>query len=121
MALFLNVRFDLYRGFNPANPYTPPNAIAAGCGLGGELIHNVRLGRFGAGQYLHWTHKLLVDLSQDLHSAYNTQLNAFNPGLADTVFIPDYPIPGWCCAFLIVDVQVLNRGGPGAYWVCYLD
>ena len=119
--LFYNVIYDLYRGFNPNNPYAPPGGITVACELNGELVHHVRHGRFGTGKYLHWTNVLMVPEETDIRSGYNSQLNAFNAGNADTVIVHDYPIPGWHSAFLVVDVQVMSRGLTGVYRRCYLD
>src|SRR5262249_16610503 len=126
--MYSNVKFDLYRGFNPSAPYACMAGPSVACGVDAELRHHIRCGRFGAGKYLHWTHLLLVDLpamtkcgTVAIHSAYTSQFNSFDPGQADTIIIGDYPMPGFYCAWMVVDLQVDNRGQPGAFWRTYID
>ena len=117
-----NVQVDIYRGFNAANPYNPPNRPAAARGVHGLLRPHVRNGRFGFNAIaLHWTNVLLLATGTDLRSAYNSQLNTFNAANADTVIVPDYPVPGRCTAFVAVLVQRGGRGTDGDLLTCYLD
>ncbi len=117
-----NVLVDIYRGFNAANPYNPPQQPAAASGVAGLLRPHVRNGRFGYNAIaLHWTTLLVLPTGADIRSAYNSQLNSFNSANADTVIIPDYPIPGRCTAFLVVLVQRTGRGTADDQLFCYLD
>jgi hypothetical protein len=120
-----NVIFDVYRGYNPANPYAPPSLPAALAGRGGRLRQHVRNGRFGytpaGARPIHWTTVLDVAVGTDVRSAYNAQLNVFNEVAGDTVMVYDYPVPGTCCAFCVVMVQLRSAGTPSAYLRCYLD
>jgi hypothetical protein len=109
-----NARVDIYRGFNAANPYDPPQRPAAATGIAGLLRPHVRNGRFGY-------NALVLPLGVDVRSAYNGQLNSFNAANADTVIVPDYPIPGRCTAFVVVLVQRVDRRGVGDHQRCYLD
>jgi hypothetical protein len=124
MALILpvNATVDIYRGFNVNQPYP----VTGGAGpavsqIGGHLKHHVRHGRFGSALTLHWTHAFYLPRGSDVRSAYNSQLNTWTPANADTVILADYPIPGWCTAFLVVLVQEAKRGTPGECVVAYLD
>ena len=121
----LNVTFDVYRGFNAADPYTPPNRPAALRAVLGYLQHHVRNGRFGfvvsGGVAVHWTGVLLVPVGTDVRSAYSSELNAFTEANGDTVMVADYPVPGTCCAFVAVMVQRRGRGTPGDHLRVYLD
>lgn len=124
MALLLptNVRVDIYRTFSAPSPYpaaasTPVGALQ----VPGHLKHNVRLGRFGAGQYLHWTHVLYLPPGTDVRSAYSSQLNGWPAAQADTILVQDYPAAGWCTAFLAVLEQRVNRGTRGDCLRVYLD
>jgi hypothetical protein len=122
-----NCSFDVYRGYAPATPYVPPNRPAALIGITGAIKQHVRNGRFGyqiPGQNnvsLHWTTVLLVRLGRDLRDAYNSELNADTIQNGDTVMVADYPNAGTCCAFVVVMIQRVNRGGSGDYLRLYLD
>ncbi len=123
----LNCTFDVYRGYNAANPYAPPNMPGAFCNLKGTIKQHVRNGRFGyyggvqANALLHWTTVLLVPITDDIRDAYNTQLNADVIANGDTVMMQDYPTEGTCCAFVVVMAQRVGRGTPGDYLRLYLD
>jgi hypothetical protein len=121
----LNVVCDVYRGFNPQDPYAPPNTPAAVIGLQGFLRHHLRNGRFGyvpaGAQPVYWTHVLAVPVGTDVRSAWNSEQNAFNEAQGDTVLVHDYPAAGTCCAFVCVMVQERSRGQAGPYLRCYLD
>lgn len=115
------VHFDLYRGFNVANPYAV-SGPGIDCDLQAEIRHHVRHGRFGRGKYLHWTNVLLVPSDLDIRSGYDSQFNTFNPAKADTVMVKDYPIIGHCTAFMVVLVQrQRTTGGAADYKRVYLD
>ncbi|OAI46877.1 hypothetical protein AYO44_10500 [Planctomycetaceae bacterium SCGC AG-212-F19] len=116
----VNAAVDIYRGFSATSPYPPVSANPAVQGVGGHLRHHVRNGRFGSAQGLKWTHVLSLPDGIDVRSAYNSQLNTWQPANADTILLPDYPIPGWCTAFLVVLVQRI-RGGAVSYQRAYLD
>jgi hypothetical protein len=120
-----NVTFDVYRGYNPADPYVPPNLPAALAAQRGRLRQHVRNGRFGytpaGAEPIHWTTVLDVAVGTDVRSAYNAQLNSFNAAAGDTVMVHDYPVPGTCCALCVVMVQLRGAGTTGAYLRCYLD
>jgi hypothetical protein len=117
-----NARVDIYRGFNAANPYDPPTRPAVATGVAGLLRPHVRNGRFGYNAIaLHWTNVLVLSIGRDIRSAYNGQLNSFNAANADTIIVPDYPIPGRCTAFVVILVQRVDRGGVGDHQRCYLD
>ncbi len=122
-----NCTFDVYRGFNPANPYMPPNTPGAFCGLAGIVKQHVRNGRFGyfggvqANAPVHWTTVLLVPTPSDIRDAYDTQINADTIDAGDTIMMHDYPTTGTCCAFVVVAVQRVDRGGPGDYLRVYMD
>lgn len=110
LLLPVNAVVDVYRGFNVTNPYPGSGATLAVRGARGHLKHHVRHGRFGSAADLKWTTVLYLPPGSDVRSAYNSQLNAWTPANADTVVLADYPIAGWCTAFLVVLVQRLNRG-----------
>lgn len=124
-----NCTFDVYRGYNPANPYSPPTRPAALTGMTGVLRHHVRNGRFGwqipganpPNVALHWTNTLEVPLGTDIRGAYNAELNTFPEANGDTVMIADYPRPGCCTAFAVVMVQRRNRGDSMDHLRIYLD
>ncbi len=122
-----NCVFDVYRGFNSAGPYAPPATPGAFCGLSGIVRQHVRNGRFGyfggigANALLHWTTVLLVPITDDIRDAYNTQINVDVIANGDTVMMYDYPTIGTCCAFMVVAVQRVDRGGPGDYLRVYMD
>lgn len=115
-----NAAVDIYRGFNASSPYPSASATPAATGVPGELRHYARNGRFGRAAILHWTHLLLLSPDVDIRSAYNSQLNSWQHSNADTVLLADYPIDGWCTAFVVVLVQRI-RGPRGAYLRAYLD
>jgi hypothetical protein len=123
MALLLptNVSVDIYRGFSASIPYPVASTPAAMAQAAGRIEQNIRLGRFGHGQFLHWTHVLYLPPGTDVRSAYNSLLNSWPAAQADTITIADYPIPGWCTAFLVVLVQRIGRGTPGDCLRVYLD
>jgi hypothetical protein len=112
-----NSLLDIYRGFSAGSPYPPSSATPAASGLGGYLRPHVRNGRFGSAAGLHWTHLLLLPDGVDIRSAYNSELNMIVPANADTVLVPDYPLPGWCTAFYVVLVQRI-RGEQNFLRVC---
>jgi hypothetical protein len=120
-----NVAVDVYRGYNPADPYSPPNQPAALTGVPGVLKNHMRNGRFGyvlgGNVAIWWTNVLLVAPGTDVRSAYNSELNSFSEANGDTVMVPDYPIAGTCTAFVVVMVQRVSRGTAGDYLRCYLD
>jgi hypothetical protein len=114
-----NVTFDVYTGFNPANPYAPPDVPARLCDQQGFLRQHVRNGRFGFvgyGQPLHWTTLLLLPLGTDIRDGWDGNTNIYREANGDTILMHDYPVPGTCSAFVVVFVQ--NRGGALR---CYLD
>lgn len=123
MALLLpvNVTADVYRTFSASSPYPVASTPAAVAQVPGHIRQNVRLGRFGSGQFLHWTHVLYLPPGTDIRSAYGSQLNSWPASQADTVVIAGYPDVGWCTAFLVVLVQRINRGNPGDCLRVYLD
>ena len=116
-----NALVDIYRGFSASSPYPAAGTTPGVAGVGGHLKHHMRHGRLGQGQYLKWTHVLLLPPEVDIRSAYHSQLNAWQPADADTVVLPDYPIPGWCTAFLVVLVQRAGRGTREEHLRAYLD
>jgi hypothetical protein len=107
-----NSVINIYRGFSGASPYPSPSATPAATGVAGHLRHHVRNGRFGSAVGLHWTHIIFLPDGVDLRSAYNSELNAIVPANADTVLVPDYPLPGWCTAFYVVLVQRVRGEEP---------
>jgi hypothetical protein len=114
-----NVTFDVYTGFNPANPYAPPTMPARRCDQQGFLRQHVRNGRFGFvgyGQPLHWTTLLLLPLGSDVRDGWDGNANVYREANGDTILMHDYPVPGTCSAFVVAFVQ--NRGGALR---CYLD
>jgi hypothetical protein len=123
MALILpiNTTADVYRGFTATAPYPDGSVPPAVSGIGGHLKHHVRHGRFGSALDLHWTHAFYLPLNTDVRCGYNSQLNAWAPANADTLVVADYPIPGWCTAFLVVLVQKAKRNTPHECIVAYLD
>ena len=110
LLLPVNAVVDVYRGFNAANPYPGSGSTPAVEEARGHLKQHVRHGRFGSAVGLKWTTVLYLPPGIDVRSAYDSQLNAWTPANADTVVLADYPIPGWCTAFLVVLVQRLRRG-----------
>jgi hypothetical protein len=122
-----NCTFDVYRGFNAANPYAPPNIPAALISVPGYVRQHVRNGRFGVylapndSNPLYWTTILNMPLGSDLRDPYNSQLVAPVIKTGDTVIMYDYPIKGTCTAFLVVFVQERSRGTPNSYLRVYLD
>ncbi len=70
---------------------------------------------------LHWTNVLVLPTGTDIRSAYDSQLNPLNAANADTVIVPDYPIPGRCTPFVVVLVQRGGRSGAADVLTCYLD
>jgi hypothetical protein len=123
MALLLptNATISIYRGFNVYRPYPTVAMTPALPSVAGHLKHHVRHGRFGSAAALKWTPLVYLPPDTDIRSAYNTQLNTWTPANADTVVFPDYPIPSWCTAFLVVLVQRAYRGTPGECLRAYLD
>lgn len=107
-----NSVLNIYRGFNASSPYPSSSTTPAASGVAGFLRHHVRNGRFGRAVGLHWTHVLNVPVGVDIRSAYNSTLNAIVPANADTVLVPDYPLPGWCTAFYVVLVQEIRGAQP---------
>jgi hypothetical protein len=116
-----NVTVDIYRGFDVNSPYPPLGATPDVPSVSGLLKHHVRNGRFGSASILHWTHVLYLPPDTDIRSAYNSQLNTWQSANADTVILADYPIDGWCTAFLAVLVQRIHRGTPEECLRAYLD
>jgi hypothetical protein len=121
LLLPINANVDIYRGFYAGHPYPGTGAQPAVKSVGGYIRHHVRNGRFGYGSFLHWTTLLYLPLGTDIRSAYNTELNTWNPDAADTVILADYPMSGWCTAFLVVLVQRVNRGQAGDCLRVHLD
>lgn len=116
-----NAVVDVYRGFRADRPYPGGADLPALRNVRGYLREAVGRGRLGQGLYLRWTTLLDVPLGTDLRSAYNTQINSWEPEDADTIVLADYPIPGWCTAFLVVQVQRINRGTINDCLRVYLD
>jgi hypothetical protein len=123
MALLLpiNATVSIYRGFNVNNPYPTALMSPAVPAVGGHLKQHVRNGRFGRAATLHWTTVLYLPPGTDIRSAYNSQLNSWQPANADTILLADYPILGWCTAFLVVLVQRIHRGTPDDCLRVHLD
>jgi hypothetical protein len=116
-----NVIVDIYRNFSAAQPYPAQGSTPALSQVAGLLRHHLRHGRFGRGDFLHWTHVLELPIGTDLRSAYNSQLQTWQPASADTVILADDPLPGRCTAFLVVLVQRVERGRAGDRLRAYLD
>jgi hypothetical protein len=122
-----NVTLDVYRGYAPAAPYSPPNRPAVLMGVGGFLRNHVENGRFGyliPGQNdvpIYWTNILEVALGTDARDAYNSELNADTIQSGDTIVIADYPVVGTCTAFVCVMAQRRNRDNAGDHLRLYLD
>jgi hypothetical protein len=121
----INVTFDVYTGFNPADPCTPPNRPARLQKQQGLLQHHVDNGRFGlvpaGAQPLYHTSVLDLSPGTDVREAWNNETNSFNEAGGDTVVVYDYPALGVCTPFVVVLVQRQDRGGPGDYLRVYLD
>jgi hypothetical protein len=126
-AVAANVTFDVYRGYAPATPYSPPNRPAILAGIGGFLRNHVENGRFGyliPGQNdvpIYWTNILEVALGTDARDAYDSELNADTIRNGDTIMVADYPVVGACTAFVCVMVQRRNRQNAGDHVRLYLD
>jgi hypothetical protein len=124
LAIATNCTFDVYRGYSPATPCSPPNQPAAVVAAQGVLRQHVRNGRYGftpAGtQPLHWTTLLLCDAALDVRDGWNAELNTFVETDADTVMVHDYPIDGVQTPFCVVAVQLWGRTS-GKYLRVYLD
>lgn len=112
---------DIYRGFNANSPYPAAGTLPDVPGVSGHLKHHARQGRFGSASALKWTHVLYLPGGIDIRSAYNSQLDTWQSANADTVLLADYPIPGWCTAFLVVLVQRVHRGTPDDGLRVHLD
>jgi hypothetical protein len=125
LSIAANVTFDVYRGYNSADPYAPPNRPAVLPGQKGFLRQHVRNGRFGftpaGSQALHWTTILDLDPTLDVRSAWNSEQNTFHEAQGDTVMVFDYPTLGTCCAFCVVMVQLRAARTPRPYLRAYLD
>jgi hypothetical protein len=124
LAIATNCTFDVYRGYSPATPCTPPTQPAAIVGAKGVIRQHVRNGRFGfvpaGARPMHWTTLLLCDAIYDLRDAWNSELNTFSEQSADTVMVYDYPIAGVKAPFCVGSVQLKGRK-IGKYLRCYLD
>jgi hypothetical protein len=117
-----NVILDVYRGFDAGQPYPPDGTVPALTNVTGFLRHHVKAGKFGYPPWhLYWTHVLTVPPGTDIRSAYNSELNALDSSKADTILLSDYPVAGRCTAFMVVLVQEINRGSPGAVLRIFLD
>lgn len=101
-----NVTASIYRGWNSSSPF-PAGGTAPAATVSGLLKHHMKNGIRGRAIALFWTHLLYVDESVDIRDAYATQLAGEDPTQADTVVIGSHPVPGECCAFLVVLVQHL--------------
>jgi hypothetical protein len=121
LLLPTNVVVNVYRTFSAGSPYPVQGTTAAVANLAGHLKHHLNNGKFGRGNYLHWTHLLYLPPGTDIRSGYDSQLNAFGSAAADTVTIQDFPIPGFCTAFFVVLVQRAYRGTRGDCLKVYLD
>ncbi|MFN4259770.1 MAG: hypothetical protein ACK4RK_10765 [Gemmataceae bacterium] len=117
---FINCTVHIYRGFDAVQPYPSP-AVDSVLMVRGHLCPEMPRGRQGQGQYLYWTHVLILPDGTDVRSSYDSQLNAHDVSTADTVLLFDYPIIGWKTAFLVVMVQRVRDFGPGSYLRVYLD
>jgi hypothetical protein len=107
-----NVTVAIYLGFNPNTPYPQPGTQAATAAVAGYLKHHMKNGRFGRNAFnLHWTHKLFLPDTVDIRDAYNSLLNGEATTNADTVLLGDYPLTGFCCAFMVVLVQRVPEQG----------
>src|SRR4051794_9035105 len=120
-----NCTVDIYRGFNRLAPYPKAGSQPAISGVSGYITQHVRCGRFGSALHHenppHWTTVLLLPPNTDIREGYNYEFNVPDYSQADTVIVPDYPIPGRCTAFMVVFVTRVFRGQAGDHWRCVLD
>jgi len=110
---------NIFRGFNKNAPYSVSGSPIT---ASGQLKQNVEDGRFGfLPNGLLWT--TVIDLPQptDIRDGWNSFISAMVPANADTVLIQDYPIPGWCTAFMVVAVQRRGRLTPANSLRAYMD
>ena len=123
MPSVTNISFDVYPGYNAAKPY-PDNTVAPKLqSVRGYMRHHVKAGGFGyqMPQPIFWTHNLYVPLGTNIQDAYKTQLGIGAVSQGDTILVSDYPLPGRCQAFLVVLIQVLDRGTPNMQLRIFLD
>jgi hypothetical protein len=107
-----NVTVAVYRGFNVNQPYPAPGTPSAAPQVPGYLKHHMKNGRFGyKATNLHWTHKLFLNDRIDIRDAYHSLLNGETVANADTILLGDYPLTGFCCAFMVVLVQHVPEQG----------
>jgi hypothetical protein len=102
-----NITVQIFRGFDPGSPYPDPGRAPDVPNVRGFLNGALELGRFGyQTKYLYYTHTLWLPAGTDIRSAYDTQNDpSRNNPAADTVIIPDWPLPGQCTALNVVMVQ----------------
>ena len=109
-----NITFDVYRGYNAANPYPADNTKPVNKQpLGGYIRHHVKAGRWGYNmpQPIFWTHVLFVANDTDARDAYKSQLGVGAVSQGDTILVGDYILPNSCQAFLVVFIQELRADG----------
>ncbi|GIW79437.1 MAG: hypothetical protein KatS3mg105_1244 [Gemmatales bacterium] len=115
-----NVRVDIYRTANPADPYHL--GPAGPQGVPGYLKPRVATGRQGSASWLRWTHVLYLNPNVDIRDAYNSQLDpARDDTIADTVIVADPADRSKRTAFYVVFVELALRGSGVDHLRVYLD
>ena len=100
-GIVANVTVNIWQLSNPAAPVpTGPPTVA---NVQGYLAPYMPNGRFGAAQWLKWTHILTLPIGTDVRDAYNSQLDpARNNNQADTVVVTDsngVKVPYYCLLY----------------------
>ncbi len=118
-AIRANVLIDIWRGVNISNPVPTgdPNVKDVPAVLHPELDR-------GKGHYagvLRYTHLLLVPKHTDVRDAYNSNQNSVTVANAYTVVVYDSEDSTKKTPFMVVFVELVNRGNVNAYLRVYLD
>jgi hypothetical protein len=118
-AIRANGTIDIWRGVNISNPVPTgtPNVKDVPAFLYPELDK-------GKGRYagaIRYTHVVLVPKDIDVRDAYNSNQNSVVVANADTVVVYDSEDASKKTPFIVVFVELVNRGTVNAYLRVYLD
>jgi hypothetical protein len=114
-----NVLIDIWRGVNVSNPV--PTGDPDVRDVPGLLYPEIDNGKGFYAGVLRYTHVVLVPKDTDVRDAYNSNQNAVTVANADTVVVYDSEDKSKKTPFIVVFVELVNRGSVNAYLRVYLD
>jgi hypothetical protein len=118
-AIRANAIIDIWRGVNISNPV--PTGDPDVRDVPAVLYPAMEQGRGHYSGFLRYTHLLLTPKDIDVRDAYNSNQNTATVANADTVVVYDSEDKTKKTPFMVVFVELVNRGSVNAYLRVYLD